>query len=203
MDYSCLCLYLRGDGIQVEQMSPNDDISNFLSRSARPCCCSLISVSSSLPLGTRSTHTQPPWELFNGCTVLENQTRQRWSDRQILLSKRDRALGAGACTHLWYLLENNETSPQWGFFQRSVKHTNTIYQVCTNTIYQVRLYKFKYNTKSVWKQSLCIRCIVAECFYSQKMNTIRWWNPWIQQPMIMWCIFTPNIFTKEDITTDL
>ena len=149
-------------------------------------------------------HTQrPPWELFNGCTVLENQTRQRWSDRQILLSKRDRALGAGACTHLWYLLENNETSPQWGFFQRSVKHTNTIYQVCTNTIYQVRLYKFKYNTKSVWKQSLCIRCIVAECFYSQKMNTIRWWNPWIQQPMIMWCIFTPNIFTKEDITTDL
>ena len=149
-------------------------------------------------------HTQrPPWELFNGCTVLENQTRQRWSDRQILLSKRDRALGAGACTHLWYLLENNETSPQWGFFQRSVKHTNTIYQVCTNTIYQVRLYKFKYNTKSVWKQSLCIRCIVAECFYSQKMNTIRWWNLWIQQPMIMWCIFTPNIFTKEDITTDL
>ena len=84
----------------------------------------------------------------------------------------------GACTHLWYLLENNETSPQWGFFQRSVKHTNTIYQVCTNTIYQVRLYKFKYNSKSVWKQSLCIRCIVAECFYSQKMNTIRWWNPW-------------------------
>ena len=148
-------------------------------------------------------HTQSPWELFNGCTVLENQTRQRWSDRQILLSKRDRALGAGACTHLWYLLENNETSPQWGFFQRSVKHTNTIYQVCTNTIYQVRLYKFKYKTKCVWKLSFCKRCLVAECLYSQKMNTIRWWNLWIQQPMIMWCIFTPNIFTKEDITTDL
>ena len=38
-------------------------------------------------------HTQSPWELFNGCTVLENQTRQRWSDhRRILLSKRDRTL---------------------------------------------------------------------------------------------------------------
>ena len=143
-----------------------------------------------------SPHTQrAPWELFNGCTVLENQTRQRWSDhRRILLSKRDRTLkhGAGACTHLWYLLENNETSPQWGFFQRSVKHTNTIYQVCTNTIYQVRLYKFKYNTKSVWKQSLCMRCIVAECPYSPKneyyqmMKSVKWFeqsrNIWIRQP---------------------
>ena len=39
------------------------------------------------------THRGPPWELFNGCTVLENQARQRWSDhRRILLSKRDRTL---------------------------------------------------------------------------------------------------------------
>ena len=148
MDYSCLCLYLRGDGIQVEQMSPNDDISNFLSRSARPCCCSVISVSSSLPLGTRSTHTEAPLGTFQWMHGVRKPGASTMI-RPLTDSFVKKIPHFGACTHLWYLLENNETSPQWGFFQRSVKHTNTIYQVCTNTIYQVRLYKFKYNTKSV------------------------------------------------------
>ena len=86
--------------------------------------CTVISVSSSLPLGTPPVPIRALWELFDGCTVWK--TRHSVDDLSIL-DKRDHT-GWLAWTDPWYLLENNASSPQWRFFQISVKNTSTVNQ---------------------------------------------------------------------------
>ena len=161
------------DCIQVEQMSPNDDISNFLSRSARPCCCSVISVSSSLPLGTRSTHTQrAPWELFNGCTVLENQTRQRWSDhRRILLSKRDRTLErVRICGIYWRTMRHRRNGASFRDLSNiQIQSTKSVQVQSTKSVqnkYNLpSLYKYNLPSTSVQVQMQYQVCLKAKCLY--------------------------------------
>ena len=84
----------------------------------------MISVSSSLPLGTPPVPIRALWELFDGCTVWK--TRHSVDDLSIL-DKREHS-GWLAWTDPWYLLENNASSPQWRFFQISVKNTSTVNQ---------------------------------------------------------------------------
>ena len=85
---------------------------------------SVISVSSSLPLGTCPQSLGGNFSMDAG---FGNQTSVDDSEQ-----KRPRL--RLAWTDSWYLLENNDSSPHSRFFQRSVKNTNT---VNTNTLWSL------------------------------------------------------------------
>ena len=139
-----------------------------------------------------SPHTQrAPWELFNGCTVLENQTRQRWSDhRRILLSKRDRTLARVRISGIyWRTMRHRRNGASFRDLSNiQIQSTKSVQIQSTKGVQLPSLYKYNLPRTSVQVYSaklfsntipsLCKRCLVAESPYSQKMNTIRWWNPW-------------------------
>ena len=82
---------------------------------------SVISVSSSLPLGTCPQSQFGLGGNFSMDAGFGNQTSVDDSEQ-----KRPRL--RLAWTDSWYLLENNDSSPHSRFFQRSVKNTNTVNQ---------------------------------------------------------------------------
>ena len=153
----------QGDGIQVEQMSQNDDISNFLSRSARPCCCSLISVSSSLPLGTRSTHTEAPLGTFqwmHGVRKPDASTMIRPTDS--FVKKRPRFRRWRVYASLVFIGEQWDIAAMGLLSEICQTYKYNLpslykYQVCKNIIYQERLYK----------------CILPNCFQIQYQVSVR------------------------------
>ena len=149
-------------------------------------------------------HTQrPPWELFNGCTVLENQTRQRWSDhRRILLSKRDRTLARVRTSGIyWRTMRHRRNGASFRDLSNiqiqstksvQIQSTKGVQIQSTKGVQLPSLYKYNLPRTSVQVYSaklfsntipsLCKRCLVAESPYSQKneyyqmMKSVKWFE---------------------------